>query len=141
MSTSLSRLVAPDTSVTCRGRTPRAAASASSAACVAAPSTARALTATTSRPACTPPTTVRDAPGRTRIATRTSPSPGADEQDHADDNHRDPDQSEGPRAPLRDAPGPGPGAGAVGPGSVPVQPRDGQRQRAEAGDHAELGGP
>jgi hypothetical protein len=70
-STTLSRLVAPDTRLTCRRRTPRAPASPARAASVAAPSTARALTATTSRSPCSPPTRGRDAPGLTLIAMRT----------------------------------------------------------------------
>lgn len=67
------RLAAPVTSVTSRRRTPKAAATAVSVAAVAFPSTARALTRTTSAPSCSPPTPGRADPGRTRIIIRTLP--------------------------------------------------------------------
>src|SRR5580693_1464552 len=67
----LVRLVFPVTSVTASRRTPKAAATAASAACVARPSTAGALTRTTRAPPCSPPTPGRAEPGRTRIVIRT----------------------------------------------------------------------
>jgi hypothetical protein len=69
-STILVRLKAPVTSVTAPRRTPNAVATAASAASVALPSTARALTRTTRTSACPPPTPGRDEPGRTRIVIR-----------------------------------------------------------------------
>jgi hypothetical protein len=56
ISTTLVRLDAPDTSVTALRRTPNAPATAASAASVALPPTARALTRTTRAPACSPRT-------------------------------------------------------------------------------------
>jgi hypothetical protein len=70
-STILVRPDAPATSVTAPRRTPNAAATAASAASVALPSTARALTRTIRAPACPPPTPGRAEPGRTRIVIRT----------------------------------------------------------------------
>ncbi len=70
-STTLVRPDAPATSVTAPRRTPNAAATAASAASVALPSTARALTRTIRAPACPPPTPGRAEPGRTRIVIRT----------------------------------------------------------------------
>jgi len=70
-STTLVRPDAPATRLTSYRRTPNAAATAASAASVALPSTARALTRTTSAPACSPPTAGRAEPGRTRIVIRT----------------------------------------------------------------------
>ena len=55
-SMTLVRLDAPDTSVTALRRTPNAPATAASAASVALPATARALTRTTRAPACSPQT-------------------------------------------------------------------------------------
>jgi hypothetical protein len=71
-STTLVRPDAPATRLTSPRRTPNAAATAASAASVALPSTARALTRTTSAPACSPPTAGRAEPGRTRTVIRTS---------------------------------------------------------------------
>ncbi len=70
-STTLVRPDAPATSVTAPRRTPNAAATAASAASVALPSTARALTRTIRAPACPPPTPGRAEPGRTQIVIRT----------------------------------------------------------------------
>jgi hypothetical protein len=72
-STTLVRPDAPATRLTSPRRTPNAAAIAASAAPVALPSTARALTRTTSAPPCSPPTAGRAEPGRTRIVIRTCP--------------------------------------------------------------------
>jgi hypothetical protein len=69
MSTTLVRLEAPDTSRTAPRRTPNDPATAASAASVALPSTARALTRTTRAPSCPPPTPGRAEPGLTRIVT------------------------------------------------------------------------
>jgi hypothetical protein len=70
MSTILVRLDASATSVTAPRGTPNAAASADRAALVALPPTARALTRTTSAPACSPPAPGCAEPGRTRMASR-----------------------------------------------------------------------
>jgi hypothetical protein len=70
-STILVRPDAPATSVTAPRRTPNAAATAASAASVALPSTALALTRTIRAPACPPPTAGRAEPGRTRMVIRT----------------------------------------------------------------------
>ncbi len=65
--TTLSRLVAPRTRVTSPGRTPKAAATARSAAAVACPPTGRALTRTRSASPRVPPTTVRGAASRDKV--------------------------------------------------------------------------
>src|SRR5258708_4691296 len=74
MSMSLSRLDAPRTRATAERRVPKAAATASKAAFVACPSTARAATETTRAgpdgPSYRPPTAVREAPGLTRSRIR-----------------------------------------------------------------------
>jgi hypothetical protein len=72
-STTLVRADAPATRRTSSRLTPNAAATAASAASVALPSTARALTRTTSAPPCSPPTTGCAEPGRTLIVIRTCP--------------------------------------------------------------------
>jgi hypothetical protein len=69
-STTLVRPDAPATRLTSPRRTPNAAATAASAASVALPSTARALTRTISAPPWSPPTAGRAEPGRTRIVIR-----------------------------------------------------------------------
>ncbi len=73
MSTILVRLEAPETRRTALRRTPNDPATAASAASVALPSTARALTRTTRAPSCSPPTPGRAEPGFTRIAIRMQP--------------------------------------------------------------------
>ncbi len=73
MSMILVRLEAPETRRTALRRTPNEAATAASAASVAWPSTARALTRTTKAPSCSPPTPGRAEPGFTRIAIRMQP--------------------------------------------------------------------
>src|ERR1700677_5328614 len=70
MSTILVRLEAPETRRTALRRTPNESATAVSAASVALPSTARALTRTIRAPSCSPPTPGRAEPGFTRIVTR-----------------------------------------------------------------------
>jgi hypothetical protein len=70
MSTTLVRLRAPETRRTALRRTPNESATAVSAASVALPSTARALTRTTRAPSCSPPTPGRAEPGFTRIVIR-----------------------------------------------------------------------
>ena len=72
-STILVRLDAPATSVTALRRTPNALATDVSAASVALPSTARALTPTIRAPARSPPMAGCAEPGRTQIVIRTSP--------------------------------------------------------------------
>src|SRR5256885_2781725 len=69
MRTPLPRLAGPDTRVTSPRRTPKALATARSAASVALPATGRAVTRTTSASPRLPRTSVRGAPGRTRMAT------------------------------------------------------------------------
>jgi hypothetical protein len=66
----LVRLEAPETRRTAPRRTPNESATAASAASVAWPSTARALTRTIRAPSCSPPTPGRGEPGFTRIVTR-----------------------------------------------------------------------
>jgi hypothetical protein len=73
MSTILVRLVAPETRRTALRRTLNAPATAASAASVALPSTARALTRTTRAPAWAPPMPGRVEPDLTRIAIRMQP--------------------------------------------------------------------
>jgi hypothetical protein len=73
ISTILVRLEAPETRRTALRRTPNDPATAASAASVALPSTARALTRTTRAPSCSPPTPGRAEPGFTRIAIRMQP--------------------------------------------------------------------
>ena len=73
MSTILVRLAAPETRRTALRRTPNDPATAASAASVALPSTARALTRTTRAPSCSPLTPGRAEPGLTRIVIRTQP--------------------------------------------------------------------
>jgi hypothetical protein len=70
MSTILVRLRAPETRRTALRRTPNESATAVSAASVAFPSTARALTRTIRAPPCSPPTPGRAEPGFTRIVIR-----------------------------------------------------------------------
>lgn len=70
MSTILVRLEAPETRRTELRRTPNEPATAASAASVALPSTARALTRTTRAPSCSPPTPGGAEPGLTRIVIR-----------------------------------------------------------------------
>ena len=72
-STILVRLDVPATSVTALRRTPNALATEVSAASVALPSTARALTPTIRAPARSPPMAGCTEPGRTQIVIRTSP--------------------------------------------------------------------
>jgi len=67
------RLAFPVTSVTAWPRTPNAEATAARAAAIAWPSTARALTRTTSAPSCSPPTPGWVEPGLTRMVIRTNP--------------------------------------------------------------------
>jgi hypothetical protein len=85
-STSLSLPRTPVTIANCRVRTPNAAASVSSTAALALPSTAGALTTTISAgplgPSHRPPTAVRRAPGLTRTANR-SVRTSAAERNHA----------------------------------------------------------
>jgi hypothetical protein len=69
-STILERLEAPETRRTALRPTPNESATAASAASVALPSTARALTRTIRAPACSPPTLGRAEPGFTRILNR-----------------------------------------------------------------------
>jgi hypothetical protein len=76
ISISLSRLVAPVTSVTCEGGTPKAPAAARSAARVAAPPAGRAVTRMTRASPRRPPTTACGEPGVTRTATRSRLPPG-----------------------------------------------------------------
>jgi len=72
-STILVRLDVPATSVTALRRTPNALATEASAASVALPSTARALTPTIRAPARSPPMAGWAEPGRTQIVIRTAP--------------------------------------------------------------------
>ncbi len=73
MSTILVRLDTPETRRTALRRTPNASATAASAASVALPSSALALTRTTRAPACSPPTPGRAEAGLTRMAIRMQP--------------------------------------------------------------------
>jgi hypothetical protein len=73
MSTILVRLDAPETRRTALRRTPNEAATVASAASVALPSTARALTRTTRAPSYSPPAPGRAEPGLTRIVIRMQP--------------------------------------------------------------------
>jgi hypothetical protein len=71
MSTSFLRLAGPRTNVTERRGTPNVSVTISSAERVAFPPCAGEVTRTTSAPSCVPPTTVREAFGRTWISIRT----------------------------------------------------------------------